>query len=97
MCYYSLIFSFFFLFFFPFFIWKRHVFYSYTSTYHLSGMKDTFGSTCHGAGRAMSRSKSRRELSDSDVLESLSKKGISIRVASPNLVMEEVCLSRVSR
>ena len=27
------------------------------------GMQQTFGSTCHGAGRAMSRAKSRRELS----------------------------------
>ena len=57
------------------------------------GMRDTFGSTCHGAGRAMSRAKSRRQLSDKDVMESLEKKGISIRVASPKLVMEEVCFS----
>ena len=57
------------------------------------GMRETFGSTCHGAGRSMSRSKSRRQLSDRDVLASLEKRGISIRVASPKLVMEEVLLS----
>ena len=32
----------------------------------------------------------RRNLSYEDVLEALAKKGISIRVASPKLVMEEV-------
>ena len=53
------------------------------------GMTETFGSTCHGAGRAMSRAKSRRELSYEQVLERLKQKGISIRVASPKLVMEE--------
>lgn len=52
-------------------------------------MTETFGSTCHGAGRAMSRAKSRRNLDYSTVLERLAEKGISIRVASPKLVMEE--------
>ena len=53
------------------------------------GMEETFGSTCHGAGRAQSRAKSRRQLSYTDVLDKLGEKGISIRVASPKLVMEE--------
>ncbi|ETO10925.1 hypothetical protein RFI_26453 [Reticulomyxa filosa] len=53
------------------------------------GMRDTFGSTCHGAGRAMSRNKSRKTLDYKDVLNDLKKQGISIRVASPKLVMEE--------
>jgi tRNA-splicing ligase RtcB len=56
------------------------------------GFDDTFGTTCHGAGRALSRAKSRRTLHYEDVLDSLAKKGISIRVASPKLVMEEVQL-----
>lgn len=41
-------------------------------------------------GRAMSRAKSRRNLDYTDVLEKMNQKGISIRVASPKLVMEEV-------
>jgi len=53
------------------------------------GMDETFGSTCHGAGRARSRSASRRQLQYTDVLDSLRSKGISIRVASPKLVTEE--------
>lgn len=52
-------------------------------------MKSTFGSTCHGAGRALSRAKSRRNLEYTDVLEKLAQQNISIRVASPKLVMEE--------
>ena len=52
-------------------------------------MKETFGSTCHGAGRALSRAKSRRNIDYQDVLNKLEAKGISIRVASPKLVMEE--------
>lgn len=45
--------------------------------------------TCHGAGRALSRNKSRRALEYDDVLNMLDERGISIRVASPKLVMEE--------
>jgi len=62
---------------------------SYVLTGTQSGMLNTFGTTCHGAGRALSRSKSRRNLSYEDVLDKLSDLGISIRVASPKLVMEE--------
>lgn len=47
------------------------------------------GSTCHGAGRARSRNSSRKKLEYEDVLDGLKTKGISIRVASPKLVMEE--------
>ena len=76
------------------------------------GMTETFGSTCHGAGRARSRNNSRNKLDyqvwapaahacvlfcalirggarRQDVLDALKTKGISIRVASPKLVMEE--------
>ena len=52
-------------------------------------MDECFGSTCHGAGRSQSRNKSRRSLSYQEVLDKLSSQGISIRVASPKLVMEE--------
>lgn len=62
---------------------------SYVLTGTETGMEQTFGTTCHGAGRALSRAKSRRNLDYQDVLKDLSDKGISIRVASPKLVMEE--------
>ncbi|CAM9853051.1 unnamed protein product [Choristocarpus tenellus] len=62
---------------------------SYVLTGTERGMSETFGSTCHGAGRAKSRNNARRNLNYEAVLGGLSSKGISIRVASPKLVMEE--------
>lgn len=62
---------------------------SYVLTGTETGMNETFGTTCHGAGRALSRAKSRRDIPYQDVLNDLKAKGISIRVASPHLVMEE--------
>ncbi|XP_059488734.1 RNA-splicing ligase RtcB homolog [Neocloeon triangulifer] len=62
---------------------------SYVLTGTHQGMQETFGSTCHGAGRALSRAKSRRNIGYQDVLDKLQESGISIRVASPKLVMEE--------
>jgi len=62
---------------------------SYVLTGTEFGMRNTFGSTCHGAGRALSRNKSRNGLDYGDVLKRLENKGISVRVASPKLIMEE--------
>jgi len=62
---------------------------SYVLTGTQKGMETTFGTTCHGAGRALSRAKSRRNLDYQTVLDRLADLGISIRVASPKLVMEE--------
>ena len=62
---------------------------SYVLTGTQKGMVETFGSTCHGAGRSQSRNKARRNLGYEEVLQLLKQKGISIRVASPKLVMEE--------
>lgn len=62
---------------------------SYVLTGTEKGMQETFGSTCHGAGRAWSRAKSRRTLEYQEVLDKLAAQNISIRVASPKLVMEE--------
>eukprot|EP00056_Hartaetosiga_gracilis_P022872 m.33601 g.33601 ORF g.33601 m.33601 type:complete len:519 (+) comp9874_c0_seq2:51-1607(+) len=62
---------------------------SYVLTGTEKGFKETFGSTCHGAGRALSRAKSRRTLEYQDVLKKLEKQGIAIRLSSPKLVQEE--------
>jgi tRNA-splicing ligase RtcB (3'-phosphate/5'-hydroxy nucleic acid ligase) len=45
------------------------------------GMSETFGSTCHGAGRALSRNKSRNTLDYRDVLQKLHDKGISVETS----------------
>uniref|UniRef100_A0A0G4IET4 RNA-splicing ligase RtcB homolog n=1 Tax=Chromera velia CCMP2878 TaxID=1169474 RepID=A0A0G4IET4_9ALVE len=62
---------------------------SYVLTGTEKGMMETFGSTCHGAGRAKSRNKSRNDLDYETVLTKLYEMGISVRVASPKLIMEE--------
>lgn len=54
-----------------------------------AGMKEAFGSTCHGAGRQLSRHKSRAVLHADDVIANLKSQGISIRIQTPKLVMEE--------
>jgi len=52
-------------------------------------MKETFGSTCHGAGRVQSRSAAKRHLSGRDVLDSLQSRGITVRAGSLAGLAEE--------
>lgn len=58
---------------------------SYVLTGTDKGMAETFGSTCHGAGRQRSRNNSRNKIEYQDVLDGLKTKGIAIRVASPKV------------
>jgi len=52
-------------------------------------MKETFGSTCHGAGRIKSRAAAKRALRGSDVLKSLEARGITVRTGSLSGLAEE--------
>jgi len=52
-------------------------------------MKETYGSTCHGAGRLMSRSAATRKFSANDVVSMLQKRGVYIRAASKDGIVEE--------
>jgi tRNA-splicing ligase RtcB len=52
-------------------------------------MLETFGSTCHGAGRLQSRSAAKRALSGREVLEALDAKGIIVRAGSLGGLAEE--------
>ena len=49
----------------------------------------SFGSTAHGAGRTMSRSKARRNYTENDVKKSLNDKGIFIKALTRDGVVEE--------
>ena len=49
----------------------------------------TFGSTAHGAGRTMSRSKARRNYTESQVKKYLSDKGIEVKALTRDGVVEE--------
>ncbi len=53
------------------------------------GMKDTFGSAIHGAGRKMSRHQAKREWKGVNLVEELAKKGIIIKGHSISGVAEE--------
>ena len=64
-----------------------------TSSWVLLGQPNSmdlsFGSTAHGAGRTMSRTKARRNFSEEDVKKSLSDKGIFIKALTRDGVVEE--------
>jgi tRNA-splicing ligase RtcB (3'-phosphate/5'-hydroxy nucleic acid ligase) len=63
--------------------------YSYVLAGTERAMKETFGSTCHGAGRLQSRSAAKRNMSGRDVLAALDAKGITIRAGSLAGLAEE--------
>ena len=64
-----------------------------TASYVLVGteqaMKETFGSTCHGAGRAMSRHAAKKNESAEKLVAELHAKGITVRGASKSGLVEE--------
>jgi tRNA-splicing ligase RtcB len=64
-----------------------------TSSWILLGqpnsMNLSFGSTAHGAGRTMSRSKARRNFTEEDVKKSLNDKGIFLKALTRDGVVEE--------
>lgn len=63
--------------------------FSYVLVGTEQAMTETFGSTCHGAGRIQSRSAARRHQKGRDVLESLAARGIIIRTGSLSGLAEE--------
>lgn len=64
-----------------------------TSSYLLKGtekaLKTTFGSTCHGAGRAMSRNEAIKRFWGGDVKKALELKNIVSRATNPKVLAEE--------
>ncbi|HJJ23352.1 MAG TPA: RtcB family protein [Nitrosopumilus sp.] len=54
-----------------------------------NSMNLSFGSTAHGAGRTMSRSKARRNYTEDDVKKDLNEKGIFIKALTRDGVVEE--------
>ena len=64
-----------------------------TASYVLVGrkeaMSETFGSSCHGSGRVMSRHQAIREISNEKTLSSMKAKHIEIRVRDKKLISEE--------
>jgi tRNA-splicing ligase RtcB len=64
--------------------------YSYVLTGTARAMQETFGSTCHGAGRAMSRVKASKVAHGRNIIREMENKGIIIRGQSRRTVDEEI-------
>lgn len=64
-----------------------------TSSYLLKGtavaMDLTFGSTCHGAGRVLSRSKAKKSLQGKSIRETLLRDGIMVKAPHDGAIAEE--------
>jgi len=64
-----------------------------TSSYVLVGteqaMKETFGSSCHGAGRAMSRTQAKKETTPDELRSEMKERGILVRCESKTGLIEE--------
>ncbi len=64
-----------------------------TPSYVLVGtekaMEETFGSTCHGSGRVMSRASAKKKLRGNVVRQNLERKGIYVRATQGALLAEE--------
>ncbi len=64
--------------------------YSYVLVGTEGAYKETFGSTCHGAGRMMSRKQAKRTAKGRAIVRELEDAGILIRAASRATVDEEI-------
>jgi tRNA-splicing ligase RtcB len=63
--------------------------YSYIALGTEVAMNESFGSTCHGAGRVQSRVAAKRSLRGADVARALAARGITVRAGSMGSLAEE--------
>jgi len=65
-----------------------------TASYVLAGMEGamdlSFGSTCHGAGRRMSRKQARASVRGRSVIREMAERGVLVACASPKTLAEEI-------
>jgi tRNA-splicing ligase RtcB len=64
--------------------------YSYVLVGTAAGFEETFGSTCHGAGRLLSRHAAKKLASGRRIEEELAARGIVLRAAGRGTVAEEI-------
>jgi tRNA-splicing ligase RtcB len=63
--------------------------YSFVLVGTETAYKETFGHTCHGAGRIKSRNQAKKTINYNELIKELESKGISIRAASEATILEE--------
>ena len=56
-------------------------------------MSETFGSTCHGAGRVLSRGAAKRAIRGADIIQELASRGILVKAGSLSALAEEASLA----
>ncbi len=54
-----------------------------------SGQNQAFGSSCHGAGRALSRTKAKKLIDGKSLKRNLEESGIRVHASTPNVLSEE--------
>jgi tRNA-splicing ligase RtcB len=64
--------------------------YSYVLCGTERAMQETFGSSCHGAGRRMSRAQAKKVARGRPIFQELAEKGIHVRSDSAGTVAEEI-------
>ena len=64
--------------------------YSYVLVGTEQAMKETFGSTCHGAGRVLSRKQAKKVAKGRAIIRELDDQGITVRSAGRGTVAEEI-------
>lgn len=64
--------------------------YSFVLAGTAKAMMDTFGSSCHGAGRKMSRKQAKKQAQGRDLMAELERLGVTIRAASAATLSEEM-------
>lgn len=64
--------------------------YSYVLAGSAGAMMESFGSSCHGAGRLLSRGAAKKKMSGKEVVRVLSQKGITVKAASVDAAAEEM-------
>ena len=64
--------------------------YSYLTVGTEKAMTETFGSSCHGAGRMMSRKKSSKVSREMNMIEELRKRGVEIMARGKRTIAEEM-------
>jgi tRNA-splicing ligase RtcB len=64
--------------------------YSYVLVGTAGAMSETFGSTCHGAGRVLSRHAALKAARGHDIVGELARRGILVRAAGRATVAEEI-------
>ena len=67
--------------------------YSFVAVGAEGAMRESFGSTCHGAGRVLGRKAAVRKLAGRDIAGDLQRAGIVVRAADRSLLAEEASVA----